>query len=197
MDYFLIQFFLSPFFTKFELKEVRNVERKTDKKKGNRYFIEAEIRDLSNNKSVLLSEYVFMPIATKKLCCPKSFQWNATVPVYLVVTAKNLGRWLHHFIKNVERILTETNDPSLHVIISDYSSSDINLEEVLKQSSLIKYMLIRQSGEFSKTRSLTEAINLVSDPQSIIFIVDLYLHIASPLINNIRKVSLPTSCYTS
>ena len=136
-----------------------------------------------------------MPIGTKKLCYPKNFQWNATVPVYLVVTAKNLGRWLHHFIKSVERIFTETNDTNLHVIIYDYNSSDINLEEVLKQSSLINYMLIRQSGAYSRTQSFTEAVNLVSDPQTIIFMVDLHLHIASPLINNIRKVSVLAICY--
>lgn len=175
---------------KFVLKKVRGVERKTDTIKGSRYLIDAELRDLSNNKTVLLSEYVFMPNGTKKLCYPKDLEWNKTAPVYLVVTAKNLGRWIHHFIRNVERIMRETEDPYLHVIIFDYNSSDIDLEKVLKQSSLQNYKFLRQDGEYSRTRSFTEAINLVSDPQSIIFMVDLHLHIASPLINSIRKVSL-------
>ena len=186
---------LSFSFRKFELKEVRNVERKADENRGNRYLIEAEMRDVPNNKSVMLSEYVFMPKGAKQLYYPKDFQWNQTVPVYLVVTAKNLGRWLHHFIKNAESIFAETNDPNFHVIIFDYNSSDINLEEVLKQSSLTNYMLLRQRGAYSRTRSFTEAIDLVKDPQSVIFMMDLHLDIASPFINNIRKVSCLPSCY--
>ncbi|KAJ7380352.1 hypothetical protein OS493_008804 [Desmophyllum pertusum] len=172
---------------KFALNEIRNVERKTDPKRGNRYLIEVELLDLTNNRKVLLSEYVFMPNGTKKLCYPKDFQWNRTVNVYLIVTAKNLGRWVHHFIKNVERILNETNDPNLHVIIYDYNCSDINLEKVLKESSLTNYMFLRESGGYSRTRSFTEAINLVSDPHSIIFMLDLHLDIGTPFINNIRK----------
>ena len=131
---------------------------------------------------------------TRELCYPKNLRWNKTAPVYLVVTAKNLGRWLRHFIKNVERIVLETSDPYLHIIIFDYNSTDINLEKALKQSSLKNYMLLRDSGEYSRTRSFTEAINLVSDPQSIIFMVDLHLDLAGPLINNIRKVSFFISC---
>ncbi|KAL9959045.1 hypothetical protein ACROYT_G036126 [Oculina patagonica] len=172
---------------KFSVNEIRNVERKTDKKRGNRCLIEAELLDLTNNRKVMLSEYVFMPNGTKELCYPDNFQWNRTVNVYLIVTAKNLGRWVHHFIKNVEKIVNETNDPNLHVIIYDYNSSDINLEKVLKESSLTNYMFLSESGEFSKTRSLTEAINLVSDPHSIIFTLDLHLDIGAPFINNIRK----------
>ncbi|KAL9959044.1 hypothetical protein ACROYT_G036125 [Oculina patagonica] len=172
---------------KFSLNEVRNVERKTDKKRGNRYLIEVELLDLTNNRKVMLSEYVFMPNGTKELCYPTNFQWNRTVNVYLIVTAKNLGRWVHHFIKNVEKIVNETNDPNLHVIIYDYNSSDINLEKVLRESFLTNYMFLSESGEYSRTRSFTEAINLVSDPHSIIFMFDLHLDIGTPFINNIRK----------
>jgi len=176
---------------KFVLNEIRNVERKTDKKRGDeRYLIELELVDLKNNRKVMLSEYVFMPNGTKKLCYPKNFQWNRTVDVYLVVTAKNLGRWVHHFIKNVEKILKETKDSNLHVIIYDYNSSDINLKKVLRESSLTSYMFMRESGEYSRTQSFTEAINLVSDPHSIIVMLDLHLDVATPFINNIRKVSL-------
>ena len=175
---------------KFVLNEIRNVERKTDKEKGERYLIELELVDVKNNRSVMFSEYVFMPSETKKLCFPKNFQWNRTVDVYLIVTAKNLGRWVHHFIKNVEKILKETNDSNLHVIIYEYNSSDINLEKVLRESSLTKYMFLRETGEYSRTQSFTEAINLVSDPHSIIVMLDLHLDVETPFINNIRKVSL-------
>jgi len=172
---------------KFVLNEIRNVERKTDKERGERYLIELELVDLKNNRKVMLSEYVFMPNGTKELCYPKHIQWNRTVDVYLIVTAKNLGRWVHHFIKNVEKILKETNDSNLHVIIYDYNSSDINLKKVLRESSLKSYMFLIESGEYSRTHSFTEAINLVSDPHSIIVMLDLHLDVATPFINDIRK----------
>lgn len=175
---------------KFALNGIRNVERKTDKERGERYLIELELVDLKNNRSVLLSEYVFMPNGTRKLCYPKNFQWNRTVDVFLIVTTKNLGRWVHHFIKNVEKILKETNDSNLHVIIYDYNSSDINLKKVLRESSLTRYMFLREAGEYSRTQSFTEAINLISDPHSIIVMLDLHLDVQTPFINNIRKVSL-------
>ena len=175
---------------KFVLNGIRRVERKTDKKRGERYLIELELLELKNNRKVMLSEYVFMPNGTKKLCYPKNLQWNRTVDVYLIVTAKNLGRWVHHFIKNVEKILKESNDSNLHVIIYDYNSSDINLKKVLRESSLTSYMILRESGEYSRTRSFTEAINLVSDPHSIVVMLDLHLDVETPFINNIRKVSL-------
>lgn len=167
---------------------MKNVERKTDENRGKRYLIEVKLHDVKDNNSVTLSEYVFMPKDTKQLCYPENFQWNATSPVYLIVTAKNLGRWLHHFIKNAEKIFEDTNDPNFHLIIFDYNSPEINLEEVLKQSTLTNYKVLRRSGEYSRTTSFTEAIELVTDPHSIIFLTDLHLEIASPMINSIRKV---------
>jgi len=180
---------------KFVLNEIRNVERKTDKDRGERYLIELELVDLKNNRKVMLSEYVFMPNGAKKLCYPKNLQWNRTVDVYLIVTAKNLGRWVHHFIKNVEKTQKETKDSNLHVIVYDYNSSDINLEKVLRGSSLTSYMFLRESGEYSRTQSFTKAINLVSDPHSIIVMLDLHLDVAAPFINNIRKVSFLGNVY--
>ena len=175
---------------RFELNEIRNVERKTDPKRGDRYLIEVELLDVTSGNNVMLSEYVFMANGEKKLCYPMGFQWNRMVDVYLMVTAKSLGRWLHHFIKNVEKIIYETNDQNLHVVIYDYNSFDINLEKVLKESSLTKYMFRRESGKYSRTHSFTEAINLISNPHSIIIMVDLHLDIAAPFINSVRKVSL-------
>ena len=51
-------------------------------------------------------------------------------------------------------------------------------------------MFLREAGEYSRTQSFTEAINLISDPHSIIVMLDLHLDVQTPFINNIRKVSL-------
>ena len=180
-------------FSKFQLEKVLRVERKTDKEKGERFFLDLKLRDCTVNKSVGLSEYIFEPFQSKQLYYPTNFQWRKNAPVYLVVTAKNLGRWLHHFIKNMEAILKETGDPNLHFVICDYNSTDINLDEVLQQSTLRNYAVLRKSGDYSRTASFNDAISLVKDQQSIIFLLDLHLDIASSLIDDVRKVSLTSS----
>lgn len=180
-------------FSKFQLEKVLRVERKTDKKKGKRFFLDLKLRDCTANKSVGFSEYIFEPFQSNQLYYPTNFQWRKNAPVYLVVTAKNLGRWLHHFIKNMEAILKETGDPNLHFVICDYNSTDINLDEVLQKSALRNYAVLRKRGDYSRTASFNDAISLVKDPQSIIFLLDLHLDIASSLIDDVRKVSLNSS----
>ena len=50
------------------MNEIRNVERKTDPKRGDRYLIEVELLDVTSGNNVMLSEYVFMANGEKKLC---------------------------------------------------------------------------------------------------------------------------------
>lgn len=93
-------------------------------------------------------EYVFMLNGMKKFCYFKNFQWNRIVDVYVIVIVKNFGRWVYYFIKNVEKILKEINDFNFYVIIYDYNSLDINLKKVLRESFLIRYMFLREVGEY-------------------------------------------------
>ena len=90
-----------------------------------------------DEKNFNLEEYVFQPYDKNGyLCYPMGLQWNRTVDVYLNRTANNLGRWVHHFIKNVEKIIRETKDEHLHVIIYDYDSPDKDLKQALQRSTL-------------------------------------------------------------
>ena len=58
--YILMKLFTCFFDRRFELNEIRNVERKTDPKRGDRYLIEVELLDVTSGNNVMLSEYVFM-----------------------------------------------------------------------------------------------------------------------------------------
>ena len=137
-----------------------------------------------------MAEYVFLPNGENgRLCYPKGLQWDRTADVYLILTAKNLGRWVHHFIKNVEQIVQETNDEHLHVVIFDFDSPDIDLEQAFKRSILKNYHFISQSGNYSRTVSFTKAIESIKNPDAIIVTIDMHLDIGSQLINDIRKVS--------
>ena len=76
---------------------------KHDPQKGGRYFLQLVVKDLMDETSNL-EEYVFQPYDKNGyLCYPMELQWNRTVDVYLNRTTNNLGRWIHHFIKNVKK----------------------------------------------------------------------------------------------
>lgn len=122
------------------------------------------------------------------MCYPKGLQWNRTADVYLILTAKNLGRWVHHFIKNAEKIVQQTKDEHLHVVIFDFNSPDIDLKQALQRSTLKNYHYITRPGKYSRTRSFSEAIQSIKDPNAIVVTVDLHLDLGSQLINDVRKV---------
>ena len=137
-----------------------------------------------------MAEYVFQPRAKNDpLCYPKGLQWNRAADVYLILTSKNLGRWVYHFIKNVEQIVQETKEKHLHVVIFDFDSPDIDLEQTFKKSSLKNYHFIRQPGNYSRTISFTRAVDSIKDPDAIIVTIDMHLDLGSHLISDIRKVT--------
>ena len=180
----------APFrYRKYKLHSIKHIEKKEDPQKGERYFLELIVKDRTDGKRYILAEYVFQPIGKKvPLCYPKGLQWNRTADVYLILTAKSLGRWVHHFIKNVETIVQETADTHLHLVIYDFDSPDIDLEQAFQRSNLKNYHYIRKPGIYSRVVSLSEAIESVKDPNAIVVTVDLHLDIGSQLINDVRKV---------
>ena len=173
----------------YKLESIRRVEKKVDPKNGGRYLLELVVKDRTVGKTYLLSEYVFQPNAKDvPLCYPEGLQWNRTADVYLILTAKNLGRWVHHFIKNVDKIVKETRDEHLHVVIYDFDSPDIELEQAFQGTTLNNFHFIKKPGKYSRTTSFSKAIDSIQDPNAIVVTVDLHLDIGSQLIDDIRKV---------
>lgn len=173
---------------------IRRVEKKEDRnKRAVRYYLEIVVTDALTDKRYILAEYLYQQNGTQvPLCYPEGLQWNRTADVYLIITAKNLGRWVHHFIKNVEKIIEESRDEHLHVVIFDFDSSDISLKRAFQGSALKNCHYIIKPGNYSRTISFTEAIESIKDPNAIVVTIDLHLDIGSRFINEIRKVSLLT-----
>ncbi|XP_074634408.1 beta-1,4-N-acetylgalactosaminyltransferase 3-like [Acropora palmata] len=176
------------YFERYRLHSITRVEKKEDQEKGARYFIEAIVKDLVSGKKYNLAEYVFQPKGNNlPMCYPQGMQWNKTADVYLILTAKNLGRWVHHFIKNMEKIVQETNDEHLHVIIYDFDSGDIDIKDAFQRTILKNYHYITKPGRYSRARSFIEAIESVKDPDSIVVTIDMHLDIGSQFIDEVRK----------
>lgn len=187
---------------RFSLVQVVNVERRVDGGQGSRYLLELELRDLTG-QHFRLSHYVYALIRRSRprsrgipfpraapetvLCNPLGFRWNPTAMVHFIVPVKNQARWVQQLIVDMEGLYRDTGDPNFNLIITDYNSTDMDVEKALKSSTLPRYQYVKLSGSFERSAGLQAGINLITDDHSIVFLCDLHIHFPSFFVDAVRK----------
>ena len=65
------------------------------------------------------------------------------------------------------KIIRESKDEHLDVIIYDYDSQDIDLKQALRRSTSQNYKYITKPGKYSPLESFSEAIQSILNPEAI------------------------------
>ena len=170
--------------------QILNVEENRDPGRGYRYLVEMELKEILSGKSVRFSQYVYRPWGAQALCTPVGVAWNKSVVVnILLTTGNNQGRWILHFLENMARIYNRTKDTNFNVVIVDFDSKDIDLANALKMATIPSYQYVNIKGKFKKVIGLQKAASMVTDPNSIVSVMDLHIDIPYYYLDDLRKVS--------
>ena len=187
-QYLFIDFLLAQY-RKYSLVQTLSVEENHDQGTGDRYLVELELKEISTGKSARFSEYVYSSWGTETLCTPVGLEWNKGTMVHiLVTTGNNQGRWILQFLNNMEKIYNRTKDFNFNVIITDFESKDLDIENALKKTVIPHYHYAKIKGKFSRALGLQLAAEIVTDPNSIVFALDLHLDIPYHFLDDVRKV---------
>ena len=167
------------------------MEENHDEGTADRYLVELELQEIASGKSARFSEYVYKPWGAETLCSPEGMAWNKSAVINIILTTgNNQGRWILHFLKNMARIYNKTKDSKFNVIIVDFDSKDLDLENVLKQAAIPSYQYAIIKDKFRKVVGLNQAADLIRDPNSILFVMDLHIDIPYHFLDDVRKVSV-------
>ena len=165
------------------------MEENHDQGTGDRYLVELELKEISTGKSARFSEYVYKPWGAQHLCIPEGVAWNKSAVInILLTTGNNQGRWILHFLDNMAKIHNRTKDFNFNVIITDFDSKDIDLENALKKAAIPNFSYAKIKDKFSRALGLQLAAAMVKDPNSILFTIDLHLDIPYHFLDDVRKV---------
>ncbi|XP_052418222.1 N-acetyl-beta-glucosaminyl-glycoprotein 4-beta-N-acetylgalactosaminyltransferase 1 isoform X2 [Carassius gibelio] len=95
------------------------------------------------------------------LCQPTMLEWRHDVMVHFVVPVKNQARWVQQFISDMELLHHETKDENFSVIIVDFQSDDMDVEQALKESMVPRYKYLRREGNFERSSGLQMGVDTI------------------------------------
>lgn len=186
-----LEFYFFRYCRKYSFQHTLNVEENHDEGTGDRYLVELELKEILSGKSVRFCEHLYRPWGSRDLCTPVGVASNKSAMINVILTTgNNQGRWLLHFLYHMSRIHKRTKDSKFNVVITEFDSIDIDVKAALKSSGIPHYQHARIPGRFQKATGLQLASEMVKDPNSILFVMDLHLDIPYHFFDDVRKVCI-------
>ncbi|XP_062951732.1 N-acetyl-beta-glucosaminyl-glycoprotein 4-beta-N-acetylgalactosaminyltransferase 1 [Cynocephalus volans] len=193
---------------RFALLRIVNVEKRRDSARGSRFLLELELQARGGGR-LRLSEYVFLrlpgaragdadgespraaasarPDGRPQLCRPLRLAWRQDVMVHFVVPVKNQARWVAQFLADMAALHARTGDARFNVVLVDFESEDMDVEQALRTARLPRYQYLRRTGNFERSAGLQAGVDAVEDASSIVFLCDLHIHFPPSILDSVRK----------
>lgn len=197
---------------RYALLRIVNVEKRRDSARGSRFLLELELQERGGGR-LRLSEYVFLrlpgartggadgdgespepapaasarPDGRPELCRPLRLAWRQDVMVHFIVPVKNQARWVAQFLTDMAALHAHTGDSHFSVILVDFESEDMDVEQALRRARLPRYQYLRRTGNFERSAGLQAGVDAVEDASSIVFLCDLHIHFPANILDGIRK----------
>ncbi|KAJ1066227.1 hypothetical protein K5549_018464, partial [Capra hircus] len=197
---------------RYALLRIVNVEKRRDSARGSRFLLELELQERGGRR-LRLSEYVFLrlpgaragdteedgespqpaaassarPDGRPELCRPLRLAWRQDVTVHFVVPVKNQARWVVQFLADMAALHARTGDSRFSVVLVDFESEDMDVEQALRAARLPRYQYLRRAGNFERSAGLQAGVDAVEDASSIVFLCDLHIHFPPSILDGIRK----------
>ncbi|XP_072017478.1 uncharacterized protein [Amphiura filiformis] len=124
------------------------------------------------------------------ICHPMDYAIHSDSKVYVIVTVKNLEEWVGRLIKEFEQIQEQPGDcGDFELILTDFNNTDIALVHMVNASVIspkIK-ILVNMGDTYNKGAAVKSAVDLIQNPNDIVFLCDVHLEIPSIFLSDVRK----------
>ncbi|EDQ85266.1 uncharacterized protein MONBRDRAFT_29432 [Monosiga brevicollis MX1] len=83
--------------------------------------------------------------------------------VHMIIPVQNQGGWVLYLLANLEAIMKATHGRErFNLVLVDYYSDDLDVEQALAQSTLPHWQIVRVAGQFSRAEGVQRGLDAVA-----------------------------------
>jgi hypothetical protein len=109
------------------------MEKANDRDKGDRFFLELVLQRRHDQTLLRVSEFLYRNKSQSDLCILENLSWTSKVWINVILNVKNQAEWVIYFIEDMSRLIRETHDQYINIIIVDFGNNGLDIEEEMKR----------------------------------------------------------------